>query len=144
LKTLDAFLFDAALKLSREKHIDIVEARKLAIENYRPQIQEGCLATTLKHNDMDAYAILQRIYFHPDKEVREASKKELLAHHEELKARAAKKQEEIEEKFGIKQDRGNKKAVHLYIINHFINYIRKFIRKLSHFLCDSTIVIVVA
>jgi hypothetical protein len=99
IENLEAFIFDKSRELSKEKNIDILEARKLVIENYRPQVYEECLAQALEDNDLERYAIIQRICFHPDQEVRKHSMKELQALCEERKAQveALEKEEMIME-----------------------------------------------
>jgi hypothetical protein len=92
IENLQQFLFDEARKLSLEKNIDILEARALAIENYRPQVQDELLQDALKHGDFDTYCLFQRIFFHANPQIREQAFKEF-----EDKAAAVEKQAAADE-----------------------------------------------
>jgi Proteasome non-ATPase 26S subunit len=106
IENLEAFIFDEARKLSKEKNIDILEALKLVKENYRPQVYDECLTQALEDNDLERYAIIQRICYHPDEAVREHSLKELQALCEERDAQveALEKEEMI-----IEEDNGRRR-----------------------------------
>jgi hypothetical protein len=76
IENLEQFLFDKARELSIQKGIDILEARQLALQNYMPQMQEEMMQDALKHGDLDTYCLFERLFHHPNPQIREEAFKE--------------------------------------------------------------------